>query len=60
MRRILLLLAACTVMFTGCSSAPKKEESAKEDADGEKVSTLPWNKPEKWEKTGNIGGGAGY
>ncbi|MBI4027344.1 MAG: hypothetical protein HY360_20330 [Verrucomicrobia bacterium] len=47
-------MALCAILFAfslaGCSSASKKEETEAP------VSTLPWNTPEKWEKSAPIGG----
>jgi len=47
MRRIclwLLLLAG----LTACASSPKDDQ--------EQVSSLPWNRPQKWEGQGQMGG----
>jgi len=49
-----LVLMALALCLSGCAG-PKGEQPA----DDEKVSTLPWNRPEKWEK-GVPGGGASY
>ncbi len=40
----LLLLAS----FCGCASQPAE--------DPDRVSTIPWNRPEKWEGQGPLGG----
>ncbi len=48
MPRLLLLLAfALPVFFTGCAST--------EQEDPNRVSTIPWNRPEKWEGGGPLG-----
>ncbi len=44
-----LLLATFLAMVTGCASSSAS-------ADQEQVSTLPWNRPQKWEGTGMLGG----
>jgi len=50
-RFTLIALMVCTLM--GCASTSAEKE--------EKVSTLPWNTPEKWERSGPAaGGGVGY
>ena len=52
-RFFLLLIVLASFGLAGCSSASKKEE------EGDKVSTLPWSQPEKWEKGSPMGGGGG-
>ena len=44
----LLLLAATAYLLGGCASD-------KQD-DPNRVSTIPWNRPEKWEGQGPLGG----
>jgi hypothetical protein len=50
MKRILaaLLLIGATVFLPGCAST--------EPEDPNRVSTIPWNRPEKWEGQGPLGG----
>lgn len=48
------LTTVCVFFLFGCASTPKEEQP-----DG-KVSTLPWNTPQNWEKSTPIGGGVGY
>lgn len=43
-----------SLSFLGCATTPKDEE------EGDKVSTLPWNTPQKWEKSAPLGGAASY
>lgn len=50
-RFMVFLMVGASFLLAGCESAPKKKEPS-----DEKVSTLPWNKPEKWEKSMPIGG----
>ena len=45
----LILLAGSAAGMLGCASEPKP-------ADGERVSTIPWNRPERWEGQGALGG----
>jgi uncharacterized protein YceK len=47
----LLILLAFAFLLGGCATTSDK------DKEEEKVSTIPWNKPQKWEKKGPIGGG---
>lgn len=43
-----LLLLAGAGLLGGCASSEKKDE--------DRVSTIPWNRPEKWESQGGLGG----
>jgi PBP1b-binding outer membrane lipoprotein LpoB len=55
--RILLLLAPLVFFQVGCSSAPDQAAAAQSvDANGNSVSSVPWNKPESWETDGQLGG----
>lgn len=51
-----MIVSAVVVLsgFSGCASTESAEE--KEN----RVSTLPWNTPQKWERSANIGGGVNY
>ena len=53
--RTLFLLALAAFAFSGCSTTSQ-------DASTGGVSTIPWNRPEKWEGQGPFGGmmGGGY
>ena len=52
-RLTLLSLMACCGLLAGCGTTDDEEQKD--------VSTLPWNKPQKWEKSGAIGStGVGY
>ena len=42
-----LLLAVFCVLFASC---------AEQESDPNRVSTIPWNRPEKWEGQGPLGG----
>jgi len=49
------------VLFqTGCASSATPPAANNIDADGNQVSSVPWNKPESWESQGQLGamGGA--
>lgn len=41
-------LLSLITLFSGCAS--------NEPADREEVSTLPWNRPQRWEGQGALGG----
>jgi hypothetical protein len=49
----LLLAAATALLAAGCASPETKK------TDHEKVSTIPWNRPQSWEGKGMIGGMTG-
>lgn len=49
-----MALALCT---GGCATTT---ETASADEDQEKVSTIPWNKPQKWENRSVGSTGVGY
>ncbi|MEZ5405179.1 MAG: hypothetical protein R3F23_03080 [Verrucomicrobiia bacterium] len=48
MRLLFFALFLSTLFFQGCAS--------NEPADREEVSTLPWNRPQRWEGQGALGG----
>jgi hypothetical protein len=50
--RTLLLLLPVALFQVGCSSTPTTDV----DANGQPVSSVPWNKPESWETSGQLGG----
>ncbi len=50
----LILVMAAGLLLSGCASTPK------DGSEPEKVSTLPWNKPQQWEHSAPLGGGATY
>jgi PBP1b-binding outer membrane lipoprotein LpoB len=55
LRSILLLLPLAFVQV-GCSSNATTPTAENVDANGQPVSAVPWNKPETWETTGQLGG----
>ncbi len=46
---VLLGLVAITSVISGCASSEQEE-------DPNRVSTIPWNRPEQWESQGPLGG----
>jgi hypothetical protein len=54
--RFLVLLAPTVLFLAGCSSADTSVENGNVDANGQPVSSVPWNKPENWETQGQLGG----
>lgn len=45
----LLLLLVLGFVFTGCAST-------RDSGGSERVSSIPWNRPERWEGAGPLGG----
>jgi hypothetical protein len=52
MRFALRALVLCGIIFaiTGCADPQQQSSSSSQS------STIPWNRPEKWEGTGALGG----
>jgi hypothetical protein len=48
----ILFLVLCAIGMAACAH----DETVKNDADGDEVSTIPWNRPERWEGQGALGG----
>jgi hypothetical protein len=53
MHRLLLLLVPMALI--GCSTADTSPSGGNVDANGQPVSSVPWNKPESWETNGQLG-----
>jgi PBP1b-binding outer membrane lipoprotein LpoB len=53
--RSILLLVPLVLLQAGCSSSTTPGAD-NVDANGQPVSAVPWNKPESWETTGQLGG----
>ncbi|MDZ4742620.1 MAG: hypothetical protein SGI98_04280 [Verrucomicrobiota bacterium] len=47
---LICLFISLPAVFTGCSST--KDEPA---GNGNNVSSIPWNRPQKWEGSGGMG-----
>jgi hypothetical protein len=55
--RTLLLFVPVALFQVGCSSSADSAAAAQNvDANGNQVSSVPWNKPETWETDGQLGG----
>jgi hypothetical protein len=59
LRFLPLLFLPAVFIFTGCSSADTNPSNGNVDANGQPVSSVPWNKPEQWETSGQLGGMTG-
>ena len=57
--RLLLLLLPLAFVQVGCSSADSSPSAGNVGADGQTVSSVPWNKPESWETGGQLGNAMG-
>lgn len=53
MKKFTLLLILLTVFLGACAT---DEKTSSIETDNQRVSTIPWNKPEKWEGQGQLGG----
>jgi hypothetical protein len=49
------LLLTAAVSFVSCASQ-KQQVAVVDDPDAKHESMVPWNKQEKWESSGNLGG----
>jgi hypothetical protein len=54
--RLLLLLLPVTLVQVACSDADTSPTAGNIDSNGQQVSSVPWNKPEDWETSGQLGG----
>jgi len=54
--RSILLLLPLALIQAGCSSSSTVPAAQNVDSNGQPVSSVPWNKPESWETTGQLGG----
>lgn len=59
MRSLRFLLLLLPAVFIGCSSTDTSPSNGNVDANGQPVSSVPWNKPESWETQGQLGGMTG-
>jgi hypothetical protein len=61
MKRLLfcLFLLPVALVQGGCSSADSSPSAGNVDANGQTVSSVPWNKPESWETGGQLGNAMG-
>jgi hypothetical protein len=57
--RCLLFLFPIAFIQVGCSSANTSPSAGNVDANGNTVSSVPWNKPESWETEGQLGNAMG-
>ena len=49
------LLASVVLIQVGCSGSSNVPTANDVDSNGNQVSSVPWNKPESWETSGQLG-----
>lgn len=54
--RLLVLLLPAAFLQIGCSTSDTSPTAGNVDANGQTVSSVPWNKPENWETNGQLSG----
>jgi hypothetical protein len=54
--RLILLFLPVILLQAGCSGSGTTPAANNVDANGQPVSSVPWNKPEQWETGGQLGG----
>jgi hypothetical protein len=54
--RLFFLLLPLALSVAGCSNSSTVASPNNVDANGQPVSSVPWNKPESWESNGQLGG----
>lgn len=52
----MLFVFSCGLLLMGCQTDPDSAKTAQQPRFGQPVSTIPWNKPEQWENSGQLGG----
>ncbi len=57
--RLLLLLLPVALLQVGCATGDSSPSAGNIDANGNAVSSTPWNKPESWETGGTLGNAMG-
>ena len=51
-----LLVVNGALLLVSCQNAPETAKTGQQPQFGQPVSTIPWNKPEEWENSGQLGG----
>jgi hypothetical protein len=58
--RLLLILLPAALLQAACASSDSSPSAGNIDANGNTVSSTPWNKPESWETDGQLGSAVGH
>lgn len=53
--RLILFLFPVVLLLSACGS-DAVPDAGNVDANGQPISSVPWNKPESWETQGQLGG----
>ena len=56
MRYLRFVVFLFPLAFAGCVTSDTAPDTGNVDANGNTVSSVPWNKPESWETQGQLGG----
>lgn len=53
--RTLLVLSGLGLLLAGCQIDPEAQKEAQTPKFGQPESTIPWNQPQNWENSGQLG-----
>jgi len=53
------MAAGVAALFSSCATTEKQQTALINDPDARSESSIPWNKPAKWENGANVPGGIG-
>ena len=53
--RTVLVLSALVVLLAGCQIDPDTQKETPTAQFGQPQSTIPWNQPQNWENSGQLG-----
>jgi outer membrane biogenesis lipoprotein LolB len=53
--RTLLVLSGLGLLLAGCQIDPETQKEAQQPQFGQPQSTIPWNQPQNWENSGQLG-----
>ena len=56
---MMVFLTVTGAFFSSCATNEPKQTALVNDPDGQPESSIPWNKPAKWESSVNVPGGIG-
>jgi hypothetical protein len=51
-----LFVFSCALLLVGCQIDPEAAKTTQQPQFGQPESTIPWNRPESWENSGQLGG----
>ena len=56
---MMFFLVITGAFLSSCATNQPKQTALVNDPDAQQESTIPWNKPQKWESSVNVPGGIG-